>query len=342
MAHVVLLAETGLSEASGFAITKELRLIGLIVGYRLRQRNAWYAADPATAWLSLAAEETWSVSSTLTHVSRLPKTGIAQVDTRSELLRQAAIPAVELWTGRVPSHEESRPAHNAEALAQLAIEAIRIAKFHIRSISASPKVSGAAKFWPPLVAQMDQGVRYTRVTDLDELYEHGLDIVRRDLESGVELFIGPQALLTRTRGYLADRKVLVRYKEAPVGERPIEGFMTSDRHAVDRYRRRFDQAMRASVPAGVAVQHLVGLADALRAKASSLSQDARDWLDDLVRLGRYSRLPTEASWAESHRHRVEQELLDSGLATRAIFGHLVPGWPDAEQVSASLRARHHG
>ena len=90
-----------LDESATFAATKELRDAGLIVGFVHRRRNAWYAADPATAWLSLAAEATWSVSAVLTPLDQLPATGVDEIDVRSSLCRSAARPAIDVWNQEI-------------------------------------------------------------------------------------------------------------------------------------------------------------------------------------------------------------------------------------------------
>lgn len=329
-----------LHQSAAFAATKELRMSGLIVGFVRRQRNAWYAADPATAWLSMAAEATWSVSAELSPLHQLPDTGVNQIDIRSSLCRAAARPALDVWDQDIPALDESRRAYTAEALAQMAVEAVRIANRHVRSISASPKVSGAAKFWPQLVQQMESGVRYSRLADLNELYEHGTEIVHRDIALGVELFIGRQTDLTMTRGYLADRHVLVRYEETSPGERPAKGYMTGDRYAIDRFRKRFDRLAHGSVPAAVAVAHLDVLADSFRNRAGSASQDAREWLDELLRLGRFSQMPKSRQWTEHHRRAVERELIQLGVANWSSYGHFVPCWPDADDTTTMLLESH--
>lgn len=333
---------TGMDDTSLFNATRTLRRSGLIVRFEVKHENAWYAADPATAWLSMAAEATWSATATLSPIRELPRTGVATIDERSSLCREAALPALTLWTHQMPERNESTSARNAETLAQLAVEAIRIARFHIRSISASPKVSGAAKFWPALVSKLDAGIRYTRLADLNEMYEHGTDVVTRDLKTGVELHIGLQADLASSRGYLADRKVLVRYSEAVPGQSPDKGFLTTDRHAIERFRRRFDRLARTAVPADIALSHLIGLADSLRESATGLSQDAQDWLDELLRMGRFARIHVERNWNEDHRNQVEEELLASEFATWSSYGKFIANWPDSETTTAYLQRTHLG
>lgn len=342
MTNAKLGAATALGEAGLFEVTRDLRQHGLIVGYRHRGRTAWYCADPASAWLSLAAAVTWTATARLTPIDKLPRTGVRDVDERSTLYRAALRPALELWCHAIPAAVEGRDAHSAGTLAQLAVEVVRIAQVHVRSISASPKISGAAQFWPALVAQMNAGVRYTRLTDLNELYEHGVDVVRRDLAEGVTLLIGLQEELTRTRGYIADRRVMVRYDEASPGDRPQSGFMTSDKNAIERFLRRYKQLAETALPGEMAVDHLAVCAGRLREAAADLSTDAVDWFDELIRMGRFSTLPTERAWSDAHREELERELTEAEVAARSTYGVFLPCWPEPSRETRSLQAAHFG
>jgi hypothetical protein len=327
----------GISEAQLFDATQELKAAGLASGYRNGDRTAWQCADPAVAWLSLAADVTWSAVASMSPIDQLPRTGIAIVDQRSALYRAAARPAIQLWMGLSRPPRESRIAHNLSTLAQLAVETVLLAKARIRGISASPKITNAARFWPALVARMETGVAYMRLTDLTEVYEHGLDLVKRDIDLGVDLRIGPLEDLTSTRGYLADRRVLVRYDPAPVGEPPRSGYMTSDKHAVERFIRRFERLASSAVKAQVALAHLESLVPAFDSAAASLSDDAQGWLKELVRVGRYANLPTVRRWTSEHRAHVERELHSAGLVVRTDAGFLLPRWPDPQAMTENLQ-----
>lgn len=325
-----------IDDAQLFDSTRQLKRLGLVTEYRHGQRTAWYCIDPATAWLGLAADVTWSAVPTIVPLDRLPKTGVAEVDEQSALYRAAVRPAIRLWAGGSPPTRESRAAHSAQALAQLAVEAVRVARAHVRSISVSPKVSSAAQFWPALKAQMAAGVAYTRLADLMEVYEHGLDIVERDMAEGVSLRIGLYDDLRAARGYVADRRVLVRYDPVPVGEPPVTGYMTSDRHAIDRFVRRFEKLRAVAVPADVAIQHLAGLVPAMKAAASALSSDANDRLAELIRVGRFSNLPTVRGWTDEHASEIEAELRGAGVVVRTAAGLLLPAWPNPTETTKRL------
>lgn len=334
-----------LREADVLEATRELRRMGLIVAYRHKGKTAWYCADPATAWLSLAADITWSATATLSPIDQLPTTGVSDVDARSTLYRAALRPALQLWNRDVPEMRQSREARSASTLAQLAVEAVRVARSRVRSISASPKISGAAQFWPALVERMRAGVQYTRLADLNEVYEHGLDVVRRDLSAGVNLFIGLQDELTLTRGYISDNRILVRYEEAPPGCRPESGFMTSDRYAIERFAQRFDRLAASAVPAVEAVGWMEEYAQILRRRAEDLSEEGRDWLEELIGMGRFSTKAVALGWAQERSRLIERELTDAGVAARSKYGHLLPNWPDPTEVTRSLQesgARHTG
>ncbi|MEV7227309.1 hypothetical protein AB0M79_09850 [Polymorphospora sp. NPDC051019] len=327
----------GIGDAQLFDATQELKAAGLASGYRNGERTAWHCADPAVAWLSLAADVTWSAVASMSPIDQLPKTGIANVDQYSALYRAAARPAIRLWMGQGRPPKESRVAPNVSTLAQLAVETVLLARTRIRGISASPKITNAARFWPALMAQIKAGVAYVRLTDLTEVYEHGLDLVKRDISLGVDLRIGPLEDLTATRGYLADRRVLVRYDTAPVGEPPRSGYMTSDKHAIERFIRRFERLASSAVKAQVAVAHLESLVPTFDSAAASLSDDAQGWLKELVRVGRYANLPILRRWTSEHQALVERELRNAGLVVRTDAGFLLPRWPDPHAMTEDLQ-----
>jgi hypothetical protein len=330
---------TGLADAGLHGAVRALLKDGLVFEDRDGGGTSWYCRDPATAWLSLAAAVTWSVAPTLRPLHELPHTGRPEIDGRKALYLRALRPALALWK---PRDDDMRRKHirapNSRILTQLALEAIDLAGAHVRGVSVSPKIAGAAPFWPVLQRKLKQGVAYTRLADVTEVYEHGLDIVRRDLADGIDLRLSTRAELVTTRGYLSDRRILVKYDSAPVGQRPESGVMTSDPHAIDRFVRRFNKVKATAVPAPVVLEHLGGLAVGLRQRAAALDPDAAAWLDALIRMGRYAQLPEQFEWSARRTERAAGQLAEAGLARVGDDGMRLPAWPDADGLLLALRA----
>ena len=49
-------------------------------------------------------------------------------------------------------------------------------------MSTSPRLPQVASFWATLTDRIGAGVSYRRIVDLDEVIDHGVQLVRRDIE----------------------------------------------------------------------------------------------------------------------------------------------------------------
>jgi hypothetical protein len=291
------------------------------------------------AWLSMAAAATWEVSNSLSRLDALPDTGRPDVEKRKELLLSAARCAIVLWTPQnsIEGHKHTS-ARNSRILAQLAVEAFQLARNQVRSISCSPKISPAASFWPVVVQRLDAGVAYTRMTDVVELYEHGLDVVERDISLGIKLVLQARDKLAAHRGYLIDNLLLVRYEATPSGQRPQGGDMTSDKYAIRRFAQRFQQLSHQAVPAQVAIAELRPRGQAIIARAAPLGHDAEAWMEERIRLGKFSAIAREKRWTPDHEAAVIEKLRNRGLLYETEDGLLLPAWGSPESVfEAAMR-----
>lgn len=335
-------AATGLAAADLHVAARALIKDRLVFEDRDGHKTVWYCRDPSMAWLTLAADATWSVSSALSPLEDLPATGQPEVDRRRELLLQALAPALSLWKPHysITRHKHTR-APNARILAQLAVEAVDLAKTHVRAISASPKVSTAAAFWPVIERKLKYGITYTRLADVMEVYEHGLDTVECDLARGVELLLGLQAELAVTRGYLSDKRILVKYDSAPLGQRPESGVMTSDPHAIRKFVRKFDKLASTAVPAQMVVDRLRVIGESLRGATEALGPDATAWIDEMIRMGKFATLPKQRGWSARYCEQLISKLVDERLLHVNEDGLRLPAWPDADEFLVEVRNAAH-
>ena len=207
----------------------------------------------------------------------------------------------------------------------------------VRSISCSPKVSPAASFWPVVVRQLEAGVAYTRMTDVAELYEHGLDVVERDISLGVKLIIQSRDVLEAHRGYLIDNLLLVRYAAAVPGQRPHSGDLTSDRYAIRRFAQRFQELARQAVPAQEVVAELRARGDMLVSHAEGIGRDAQVWLAERVRFGKFGAIANEERWAPGRESAAIDNLRNHGLLYETDDGLLLPAWDPPESVFGDVR-----
>jgi hypothetical protein len=330
--------ETGLRGGSLRQPMLKLISDGLVFEDREGFHTVWYCFDPAVSWLSLAAEATWSVVSSLNALDDLPATGLADVDARRDLLIQARALATRIWAGPgdSPRHRHSRAA-NSRILARLVLEAVNQASTRVRAISASPKISEASAFWPVMVRRLHSGLQYLRVADVNEVYEHGLRIVRRDLRDGVDLRLGSRQDLVGHRGYLADRRILVKYDVAPPGSPPESGVMLSDKHAINRFVNSFNRLRATAIPAPDVLDHLERLLPDLQDRVVPLGPDAVAWFDEIAAMGKFAVLPQTAKWSAAHRRKQLRLLVEAGAVVLNDQGLILPAWPAPDDVVQTLR-----
>lgn len=67
------------------------------------------------------------------------------------------------------------------------------------AVSKSPRLPQVASFWATLSDRLAGGVTYRRVVDLDEIIDHGLTLVQRDIEDqGIDLRVLPAYPVTES------------------------------------------------------------------------------------------------------------------------------------------------
>ncbi|MDP9164806.1 MAG: hypothetical protein M3O32_01845 [Actinomycetota bacterium] len=304
---------------------------GLVFEDRDGHQTIWYCFDPAISWLSLAAEETWSLVSSLNTLDDLPSTGRPEVDERCRLLLLARELATSSWraSGGATRHRHTR-APNMRILTRLVLEAVHQASTRVRAISAAPKISSASAFWPVMHPKLRAGLEYLRLADLTEVHEHGLTIVGRDLADGVQLRIRERERLAGSRGYLADRRILVKYDEVAAGLAPTTGVLLTQKHAIERFIKTFNGLWPDGLPAQDVIADLRARSGDLRDLAVGLGSDAQTWLDGLIEWGRFCTEPAQGAWSDEYQRELLDRLRASGAVVINEEGRPLPAWPDPQ------------
>lgn len=309
-----------------------LRLIG-----RERQKNqlAYYAADPDIAWLALSADLVWSTDTTMGHIRNLPDTGNPNIEHLRMLCREISTLAQQLYRPQNGvRHHRERDAETPEELAQLTCEIISLANRQILAVSKSPRLPQVSSFWAVLTTRLQEGVKYHRIADIDEVIEHGLKIVSRDIEEyGVDLWIAEQRQITNTF-YIVDNRFLSvshQPKEASASSRIGLGRITNQPQIIARYKKRFDHLSKAAIPGAVVVKHLRQGADMLLQRAvAQITPEEVLWLESLIDFGKFSKFHIGHNWSENQFSRTIARAESAGLVRRNTGGFLVPAYPTDE------------
>lgn len=321
---------------------EQLMALHLISTDHQRDQSYYYATDPSLAWRALATELVWEIEDTLVSHTELPETDNQSVEELRTLCNDISSLTQSLYKPYVAvlQHKE-RDANSLEELAQLTCEAIQQAQKQVIAVDKSPKLPQVSSFWTVLTRRIEKGVRYCRIVDLDELIDHGLSIVARDMEIyNIDLRVLEQDQLTH-RFYVIDKKLLAIFNTSSALSGHVDatvGRITSQYQIIARYRKRFNQYYANSIPASFAVNYMRNLArKMLEDVAKKFSPTELLWLESLIELGKFSRFHRKKKWSEKQISFIEQKAMAAGVVRRNAEGYIVPVYPIND---AKLRAAY--
>jgi sugar-specific transcriptional regulator TrmB len=148
-----------------------------------RDQIYYYATNPSIAWLTLATDLVWEVDDRPGFIRCLPETENQSIEGLRLLCQHISAAAQKLYKPYTAIfYHKERGAKSSDELAQLTCEAIYQAEKQILAVSRSPRLPQVSSFWAVLTSCIEKGVRYRRIVDLDELIDHGLSIILRDIE----------------------------------------------------------------------------------------------------------------------------------------------------------------
>jgi hypothetical protein len=304
----------------------QLQERGLVGGvYRRLRRRQYYAISPSIAWRSLKSEVLWRTTDEVGAGDASPSIcdEIAAVGSRLYRPYAAAL-----------AHQEWDAA-TADEFAQLICEAMGRARRTILAVSKSPRLPQVASFWATLSDRLEAGVSYRRVVDLDEVIDHGLKIVKRDIEEhGIDVMVLERDRIHH-KFYVVDGSFLaVFHRQEDVTEGGVGsgvGRITTRGTILRRYARRFGQYANVAIPGRFALRRMeMASEELLRSARERLRADELAWLESLVHYGKFSRLPVRRGWSRDATARAEERALEIGVVRRNLDGDVVPAYPVTE------------
>lgn len=208
-------------------------------------------------------------------------------------------------------------------------------------MSTSPRLPHVASFWATLTGRLGAGVTYRRLVDLDEVIDHGLAIVRRDVEEyGIDLKVLARDRIQH-KFYGVDQSLLAVFHDpaAPAREsRTGVGRITRRGAIVRRYARRFEQYAAAAVPARTVLDALDRASGVLpRTAEARLTAEDLAWVESLVRYGKFSRFHVARGWSGADLRRAEERARGIGVVRRSAEGDIVPAYPVTEEDLLAAR-----
>jgi hypothetical protein len=313
-----------------------LMSLQLIAKDYVRNRPIYYARDPTIAWLALEADLVWETDTSLLPARLVPSTGNPTEDE----LRATCVKIIEHAEELYKPHSAAlshkvRDANTPDELMRLTCELLYHASKYIYAASKSPRLPHVAQFWTVLTKQIEKGVRYHRVADLEEVIDHGLSVVTRDMNDySIDLRILEADAISHTF-YLVDGRFLATHHYKTTRRNEVQrgvGRITNQAPVVGRYKKRFLRYLDDSIPGRFVESHLRKVAgELLRSADGALSSEETDWVNDLIELGKFSKFHKTWKWNEKKTAETEQKLIELGFVRRNDDGFVVPLYPTDER-----------
>jgi hypothetical protein len=217
--------ETSAAEAAGISAAAAAQAVSYLKLFRLVSQDVehgeivLFASDPRNAWKAHDADFYWMRSLNVGDIEALPPLPSLADEERRRLYSRLETLCGPIYDRNVKAHDPLRHQHRdietGELFASWLAAAIASASRRIVAVDMPPRLPDLAPIWVALTRRIRDGVRYTRIVSMEEVVEHGLDIVHRDMaEYGIDLRLvevgfvdeafylvdGRRLLLKNTRG----------------------------------------------------------------------------------------------------------------------------------------------
>jgi hypothetical protein len=298
---------------------QELGAWQLVLDYRTKAGRALAALPPVPAWTARAADFSWTIQSTPELLHDLAATGHPVLDITRDVCAEIGVLAAKRWSvSSGPSLRHRTSLSTASRVSAALSLLFDQAEKEVIAMSRGPRLPHLALVWEAIERRLlSRKFSYHRLVMMDELAEHGLAIVRRDiLKAGVDLRVGDEQSVDATF-YVFDGGVALRHG-------PDNGYISTYVREVNGLRQKQAAAWNKSVPALVVVENMQLRADRLRGRAKGLGADATFVFDRRVANGRFA-LP-KASWSEERFRLAEERLEAEGLLRRTSDGYMLPDY----------------
>ncbi len=327
-----IMNEVGVSLEKAKGAIKELIRLRLASSGRRNNKIFYYATDPSIAWLAIVADLVWSNKVDIGSIRNLSKTNDLNVERSRQICGKIIYHALNLYTPHlaVVQHRE-HDTETSNELAQMICECIYQAQTRILAVSKTPRQSQVSSFWAVLTDRLSNGVVYHRVVDIDEIIDHGLNIVERDFEAyKIDIKVLERSKILH-KFYLIDNKYLGIYHQsnrAPMSSMQGVGRVTTQKQIIERYKERFWNYHSKAIPAQFVISHMREAGKQLIQYARSILLPIElEWLEDRIKYGKFSRFHVQENWHSKKLLKLEQKAILAKLVTRNFDGDVVPVYP---------------
>lgn len=261
-------------------------------------RDVVYPLNPRIAFEALGKSKLWE----------------KKID--KHLVQKYALIGIELsrsYKHKSPvSFNKIKLAKTSQQLSSLLSEAITISKKLVFAVSKSPRLPQVPLIWTSISEKIKSGVVYKRIADFQELEEHGLEIVTRDIEKfHIDLRILEKDEITH-KFYVIDDDIVVIFTPLASAEFAfkLQGQVIGNKFVNKQYKKIFNSLYSKSIPAKNVLILMRKIKEAvLRKVTHKLKQKELYWLSHLIDYGCFARF-TDFSIEE--RTRILKKIVSLG------------------------------
>jgi len=276
---------------------KSLLQLQVVAFDSLRGKYVLFALDPVLVWSAFIKGRTWQFIQTLGEDDIEPAIISLPDDHQAALRRfRTTINAIQLAASALYQGSYSvtghrwRDAIDQDQMGQLLAQAIQRAKSTIQAASASPRLPHVALIWESILSKVKNKVAYRRVADFTEIVEHGLDVIRRDIEViGIDLRVLDTADITK-KFYLIDSALVVVFHSVGLSnDGSAIGRVTDQAQIISRYKGYFSNHYSNAIPGQFVLSQLTESGERLlqNARSNGYSSDVLEWLECLIGWGTF-------------------------------------------------------
>lgn len=248
-----------------------LRYVLLIGEQHYRDKLRYYATNPGISWRWQEFRLVWERVQELVPINEVPLLGNDRDQERLSLLQKLRDDAAALFEKRRHSLVDSgrgRALTTEGEYAQACAEVISLAEREIIAVDRPPYTTATLPvFWAAITDRCAKGVRYQRYVPAEEMLQHGLKVVARDIEEvGVDLrIVDPESI--RHRFYLIDSRFLLTRVSQGDPDNAVAR-LSYDKHKIERFRQLVNRTATTARPAREVLPEAQRWASAIASEAA--------------------------------------------------------------------------
>lgn len=232
----------------------------------------------------------------------------------------------------IKKHKE-RDAETLEEFVGLTCEMLYQAQENIYALSKTPRLPSVSQFWSVLSDRMANGVKYTRLVDINEIIDHGLATKERDIsEYPIDLYVLENEKIKDKLYIVDDRLMSICHRlEERKNNKIGFGRITNHYYIISRKKQQYLQYISSAIPARFVLDYMQNIAEILMNNACNiLDNEQLEWLNDLIKYGRFSQYHKKQNWSPDQFKKIKTEMMQKGFIIYNDFGDIIPSYNISE------------